>query len=189
MDARHEIELAIEREIEACKASGDEDMIGYGVSIYKNVLECYEAIQPLIEKEGHTGFTYAQFVRIFTRLLKGKILTPLTEKDFEDEFPKESGLGDHIKEDGTITRQCTRYSSLFRDTHPDGTVEYHDNDRIVFIDQYGCGWHSWGAANKCKDLIKPITLPYMPTDEPIEIYGWTFMYNKEKGFYHERLEG
>ena len=188
MNIKKEIELAIKRE----NPNWDGKSFDYGCSIYQNVLECYEAIQPLIEKAGHSGMSYSIFVDIFTRALNGKPLTPITEDDFKEEFSKESGLGDRTEEDGTIVRQCVRYSPLFRHLHKDGSVEYTDVERIVVIDQYGIGWSGGGVEKKCKGLIRPITLPYMPTNEPIKIYVWEFSYDptikpsiyKEKGTYN-----
>lgn len=184
MDVRQEIELAIKRE----NPNWDGKTFDYGCSIYKNALDCYEAIQPIIEKEGHSGFSYAMFVNIFTRLLKGKVLTPITEDDFDEEFPKKTGLADEVREDGTIVRQCVRYTSLFRYTKPDGSKEYHDVNRVILIDQNNMSWHSGSTADKCKDIIPPITLPYMPSDTPIKIYAWTFCYEESRGYFIERGE-
>ena len=173
--------LNVKKVVELAMARADE----YGKGSYDNALECFEAIQPLIEKEGHSGFSYGQFVRIFTRILNGKVLTPITEQDFNETFPKEMCLDDRTDPNGTVTRQCVRYSSLFRDTHKDGTVSYHDVERVVIIDQYGLSWGSGHVERKCSDLIKPITLPYMPPDKPIKIYVWEFSYSKKKGLYRE----
>ena len=182
MDARKEIELAIKRE----NPDWDGKKFDYGCAIYQNALECYEAIQPIIKKAGHSGFSYGLFVNVLTRLLDGKVLTPITEKDFEETFSKESGLADRIGEDGTITRQCVRYSSLFRDIHPDGTITYSDVNRIIGIDQYGCGFHSGHMERLCKEFIPEIKLPYMPTDRPIKIYEWQFCYEKGTGYFIQR---
>lgn len=184
IDYKKEIELAIKRE----NPNWDGKSFDYGVAIYKNVEECYEAILPLIKKAEHSGMSYGFFVNIFKRLLDGKVLTPITEEDFIVEFPKESGLQDRIdKQSGTITRQCTRYSSIFRDIHKDGTISYIDVNRIRTVDQYGMGWGSGLIADRCKDLIPEIKLPYMPTDHPIDIFVWEFCYDKERdNFYLEK---
>ena len=188
MNVRKEIELAIKRE----NPNWDGKSFDYGCCIYQNVLECYEAIEPLIEKAGHSGFSYAQFVRIFTRVLNDQVLTPITEEDFKEDFSEDSGLQERADINGVITRQCVRYSGLFRDTYKDGTVTYHDVNRVCAIDQYGMGWGSGSLERLCKDYIKPITLPYYPAEKPIKIYVWEFTYDptaspniyKERGCYN-----
>lgn len=168
MDARKELEIAIERA---------EDL--YSESIYSNVLECYNAIEPIIAKEGHSGFSYSVFVRILTRVLQGKVLTAITEQDFE------GVKGYKTDNDSVITKQCPRYSALFQDTDKNGNVTYHDVDRITIIDQYGMGWHSGSTERKCADYIPEIKLPYLPADEPIKIYVWQFSYSPECGLYDQ----
>lgn len=184
MDAKKEIELAIKRE----NPNWDGKSFDYGCSIYKNAYDCYKAIQPIIKKAGHSGFSYGCFVNILERMLRDKPLTPITEDDFNEVFPKKTGLSDEVRKDGTIVRQCVRYSSLFRNIKPDGTKTYDDVNRVCLIDQYNLGWSSGGAEHKCKDIIPPITLPYMPSDTPIKIYAWTFCYEKECGYFTKRGE-
>lgn len=169
MNVREEIERAIKHE----NPNWDGKSFDYGCSIYLNVLECYEAIEPLIEKAGHSGASYYLFVNKLTRALQGKVLTPITEEDFD-------GVGTGLcgkNEDGSITEQCKRYSSLFKKTDKDGNVSYSDNDRIIVVDQHNGAWHSWWSEELCKEYIPPINLPYMPTDKPIKIYAWEFTYD------------
>ena len=181
MDVKKEIELAIKRE----NPNWDGKTFDYGCCIYKNALDCYEAIQPIIEKAGHSGFSYSLFVNIFTRILNGKVLTPITEDDFKEKY---AGIEDDIWEDETVVRQCVRYSALFRYIRPDGTTTYNDVDRIMGIDQHGLGYSGGGIERMCKDLIPPIKLPYMPTDKPIKVYTWEFCYEKDKGYFTKRGE-
>lgn len=173
--AKNEIEIASKREDE------------YGKSIYNNVLECLEQICPLIENAGHTGFSYSQFVRILKRLLDRKILTPITEDDFKNKMIMPHGVvEDDVRDDGTIVRQCNRYSSLFRSIKPDGTIEYDDVNRIVVVDQHDLTWHSGFTERQCKDLIPSIKLPYLPNDKPIRIYSYQFTTKEDGTFTVER---
>lgn len=137
----------------------------YATAIYDNVLECYNALQPIIEKAGHSGCSYGFFVNILTRALKNKPLSPITDADC---------FGTDIDEE-----QCPRYSALFRHVDEDGNVTYNDVNRISVVDQHGHSWHSGFTEKCCKDYIKPITLPYMPTDNPIEIYVWDVTYDED----------
>ncbi len=176
MDARKEIELAIKKE----NPNWDGKTFDYGCNIYENVLECYEAIQPIIEKAGHSGMSYGMFCNIFKRLLDGKVLTPLTDDDFDEE-------PDWEDTDGSKHYQSNRYSAFFKSVDKKGNVSYSDNERIVSIDQYGMSWHSGATERECWDLIPQITLPYMPLDKPIKIYRWEFSYDKATGsIYKER---
>ena len=172
-NARKEIERACKRE----NPDWDGKCFDYGCSIYQNALECYEAIQPIIEKAGHSGFSYGIFINVLNKLLKRKILTPITEEDFPE-------IGEHVceRDDGVITSQCPRYTALFRDTYPDGSVTYHDVDRIAVIDQNGLAWHSGDTEKKCKEFIPEIELPYLPSDECIKIYVVEFTYENERAF-------
>jgi len=171
--AENEVKLACKRE----NPDWDGKSFDYGCAIYQNALECYKVCAPLIDKAGHSGFSYSLFVNVLTKLLKNQILVPITEEDFEETFPKESQLADYIREDGTIVRQCVRYPAVFRNIHPDGTVTYKDIDRVSVIDQHNASWNNGWVERLCKDLIPPITLPYIPTNTPIKIYTWEFIYN------------
>lgn len=158
----------IENEIKlACKR---EDK--YGCSIYRNVLECYNALQPIIEKAGHSGCSYGFFVNVLTRALKNKPLSPITDADY---------FGTDIDEE-----QCPRYSALFRHVDEDGNVTYHDIYRCVTVDQHGSTWNGGIAEKCCKEFIPPITLPYMPTDTPIKIYVWEVTMKEDHSFVVER---
>lgn len=181
MNVRKEIELAIKKE----NPNWDGKTFDYGCSIYQNALECYEAIEPIIENAGHSGLSYSIFASIMTRILNDLPLTPITEEDFNEEFPEEMMLGDTTDQDGSITRQCVRYGSLFRTIKPDGTKTYRDVERVVVIDQYGMSWQSGWTERLCSKYIPPLTLPYMPSEKKIKIYSWQFSWEKDKGFFKE----
>ena len=177
MNVKREIELAIKRE----NPNWDGKSFDYGIAIYQNVLECYEAIEPLIEKAGHSGFSYGMFVNIFKRVLDGKVLTPITDDDFFSEKPKIEESPDYLKERHLKSNiQCPRYSSLFREETLDGKVSYNDVNRISVIDQHNCCWHSGWVERCCKKHIPEITMPYIPSDKPIKIYVWQFTYKPEQ---------
>lgn len=157
----------IEKEIKlACKREDE-----YGCSIYRNVLECYKAVEPLIEKEGHSGMSYSFFTAIFYRTLRRYPLTPIVEGNaFKKSF----------ESNGVTSYQCERYGSLFREEDKNGNVSYHDVSRVVVYNQKGCVFSSSHIEKRCEDLIPKITLPYFPRIEPIKIFIWEFDYGKNK---------
>ncbi len=166
MNVKKEIELAIKKE----NPNWDGKSFDYGIAIYQNVLECWEAIEPLIEKAGHSGASYSFFSSIFKRVLDGKVLTPIVDEDF---FVEEQEIYDNpnsLKENGLKSvLQCPRYTSLFRRESLDGKVTYHDVDRIVIINQDNISYYCKAIEDLCSEYIPPIEMPYMPT-EPIKIY-------------------
>lgn len=174
MNVQKEIELAIKRE----NPNWDGKSFDYGIAIYKNVLDCWEAVAPLIEKAGHSGYSYGMFVNIFKRVLDEKVLTPITDEDFFSEPQKIEESPEYLKEAGLKSSlQCPRYSALFRKETLDGKVSYSDVDRITIIDQHNSWWHCGWAERCCKKHIPEITMPYFPSDKKIKIYVWQFMYD------------
>lgn len=166
MNVKKEIELAIKKE----NSNWDGKSFDYGIAIYQNVLECWETIEPLIEKAGHSGASYSFFSAIFKRVLDGKVLTPIVDEDFFVEEQKTNEHPNSLKESGLKSSlQCPRYSSLFRNEALDGKVTYHDVDRIVIINQDNISYYCKAIEDLCSEYIPPIEMPYMPT-KPIEIH-------------------
>ena len=64
--------------------------------------------------------------QILNRLIDGKPLTPI--EDTEDMWSER-----WKKEDNSVTYQCKRMGSLFKDVYEDGTVKYQDTERAYCI--------------------------------------------------------
>jgi hypothetical protein len=106
-------------------------------------------------------------IGVLLRLLTNKPLTPIEDVD---------GIWTLVDrdDDGKITYQCTRMSSLFKTVHPSGVVEFSDCDRTVGVtdsdkDPEGISW-SGSKAYRWVDAKWPITMPYMPADVPYKVY-------------------
>ena len=69
-------------------------------------------------------------------------------------------------------------SALFKDVYNDGTVSFHDIDRVILVEIYDDGhegtWHSGLASQLVDEVCGPITLPYIPVDKPYKVYAQQF---------------
>lgn len=84
-------------------------------------------------------------------------------------------------EDGYISYQCKRMSSLFKDVYADGTVKYDDINRSYCIDIHDSNnEYSSGLVRRIIDAMFPITMPYMP-GKPIKVYCEDFLTDKKNG--------
>ena len=167
--AKREVELACKRE-NPDRKPGEWD---YGCACYESALK---ALRSLLEDD-HSGFSIGLTKHILSRLIDGKPLTPIEDMDDIWEYS-------YKNENGTTVYRCNRLSSLFKDVHPDGSISYHDTDRFVAIDiKSGIPWHN-GAINRImEEIIGPITMPYIPQDEPYRVYREDFLYDPENGDY------
>ena len=155
--AKREIDLAKEREI---KNANDSAEAAYGCVCYDSA---FKAFQSLLE-DGHSGYSISMTKQILVRLIEGKPLTPI--EDTEDIWRTEL----IYKRDGITSYQCARMSGLFKDVHEDGSVTYHDVDRVDAVEiADGSVWHS-GVCHRLIDELYPITMPYMPSDKNIRVY-------------------
>ena len=108
------------------------------------------------------------------RLIDGKSLTPI--EDTDDVW---NLIDNH--EDGYISYQCKRMSSLFKDVYADGTVKYDDISRSYCIDIHDSNnKYSSGLVRRIIDAMFPITMPYMP-GKPIKVYCEDFLTDKKNG--------
>jgi len=115
--------------------------------------------------EGHSGFSAPYAIKILTKLMDFKPLTPLTGED--SEWNDVASYGD-----GTTMRwQNNRHSSVFKDA--DGSC--YDIDGKVFWE-----WFrdlETGQAIKiyytARDSRVPVTFPYTVPDKPIYEYRHT----------------
>lgn len=167
--AKREVELACKRE-NPDRKPGEWD---YGCACYESALK---ALKSLLEDD-HSGFSIVLTKQILNRLIDGNPLTPIEDTDDIWNYSWENT-------DGTKVYHCNRMSSLFKDVHPDGSISYHDNNRFVVIDiKSGCSWHN-GTINRIMEgVIGPITMPYMPQNEPYRAYQEDFLYDPENGDY------
>ena len=105
---------------------------------------------------------------------KSKPLTPI--EDTDDVW---NLIDNH--EDGYISYQCKRMSSLFKDVYADGTVKYDDINRSYCIDIHNSNnKYSSGLVRRIIDVMFPITMPYMP-GKPIKVYCEDFLTDKKNG--------
>jgi len=175
--AENEVKLACKKE----NPDWDGQSFDYGCSCYQSALKAFKSLC----EDGHSGFSYSVTKNILKRLLDELPLTPIedTEENWND-----ITLPD---EDGTITYQCRRKSSLFKDVKKDGTVSYHDCDRVYCqeVDDPSDTYVNV-TARKFVDELFPITMPYYPkTFERYKVMVKTFSaegYPKDNEDYNTR---
>lgn len=176
--AKREVEIACKKE----NPNWDGKSFDYGCACYQSALKAY---QSLCEDE-HSGMSFSITKNILIRLMNGNPLTPITDEDFfiesdipqyDEEYLKEKKLKSQL--------QCPRKSSLFRTETLDGKVSYSDIDRAVFVDEKGNCWGS-GWATEIVDKKFPITMPYIPSNQPYKVYGEDFLLDKRNGDYDHR---
>jgi len=163
--AERECKIACKRENPDHKFLGRQ--FDYGCACYEAAYKVYK----LMDKMGHSGASWSITTNIINDLLKGRPLSPITDKDFE-EFKHIDSLSDSI--------QCSRYSSLFKRTDENGNVSYKDIDRVYYIDIEEPS-NTWSGSTKVVDELFPIALPYMPPKTPYKIYVKKFLCDKKNG--------
>lgn len=165
--AKKEVEIACKRE----RGSAPEGEWDYGCGCYESALKAFESLC----NDGHSGMSIQITKNILNHLIEGKPLTPIEDTD--------DVWSDCVtKHDDHITHQCNRMFSLFKDVYKDGTVKYHDNDRVTTIDiDDGSSWHD-GLCSKIVDEMFPITMPYIG-GERYKVYRRDFLFNKNNGDY------
>lgn len=169
--AKREVELACKRE-NPDRKPGEWD---YGCACHESALK---ALKSLLE-DGHSRFSISMTKQILNRLIDMKPLTPIEDTDDNWNY-------NYVYEDtdGTNGYQCNRMSSLFKDVHPDGSISYHDSDRFMEIDiKSGLSWYNGTINRIMEEVIGPITMPYIPQDEPYRVYREDFLYDPENGDY------
>lgn len=145
--AEKEIAMACERE----RASNSKEDWDYGVACYESALRAFQSLL----RDGHSGFSISLTQSILNRLIDGKPLTPITEKNAEWKDISWHGLNDGVQK-----FQSGRMSSLFKEIHPDGTVTYSDVERFVCVDEDGHGCYHSSLVDRVVSKIFPITFPY-----------------------------
>lgn len=129
------------------------------IRLYDDVLEAVNALDRILESQGHSGMSYYELSYMLKRLMDNRPLSPITEDD-EWEFVFESG------DEGNRCKgyQCRRLSSLFKDVYEDGTITYSDTQRVICYDprELTGGTFTNGFIRRLIDKMYPITLPYYP---------------------------
>lgn len=167
--AKREVDLACKHE----NPDRKEGEFDYGCACYESALKAFTS---LIEDE-HSGFSIKLTKQILNRLIDGKPLVPIEDTD---DIWEECGRRDR---DEAKIYQCLRMPSLFKDVYPDGTVKYSDNNRVVMVEMNSeTYWHS-GFINRIVDEIFPLTMPYMPADDPYKVYCEECLTDPKNGDY------
>ena len=175
--AENEVRIACKKEAPDRK-EGEWD---YGCACYESAFKAFKSLM----EDGHSGYSIGFTKNILNRLIDGKPLTPITDKDFyipendeiigdSSEYLKSRGLKSHI--------QCPRMSSLFREEKLDGTIEYDDVNRAICIDinNPNISYYNNFIVNiALKDF--PIKMPYYPPSNEYEIYSEDFLTDKANG--------
>ena len=164
--AENEVRIACERE----NPNRKEGEFDYGCACYESALKAYKCLC----EDGHSGSSFSITRQILNRLMEGKPLTPI--EDREENWNHINGFSKKYE-----VYQCKRMSSLFKYIHPDRTVKYNDVDRCVCYDinHPTICYHS-GLVDSIINNIWPITMPYCP-DGTIKVYCEDFLTNKKNG--------
>lgn len=177
--AENEVKLACKRET----PDWDGKSFDYGCECYQSALRAYDVAQEVLEKDNHSGYSYAITISILKHLLDGTNLTPITDEDFGEDYSP-----DWISKCGYKSiSDCTRLTSLRRYKDDDENVFYYDNHRVVGVDVENPSnvYHS----KVCSDIVDnlyPIKMPYIQNNKPYKVYTQTFLVNKEHGDYDTR---
>lgn len=170
--AEEEVKIACKHEAPDRK-EGEWD---YGCACYESALKAFRS---LLEDE-HSGMSIGFTKAILNRLIAGKPLRPI--EDTEDAWNERWGYNDGWKH-----FQCKRMSSLFKDVSADGIVRYHDVDRYSGVDiNNPNAWYHNGLIDRLMDAMFPITMPYIPYDNPFKVYTEDFLVDPKNGDYDTR---
>lgn len=172
-----------EREVEiACKRENPDRKEGefdYGCACYESALKAFNSLL----EDGHSGMSIGYTKQILNRLIDGKPLTPIKDTKGTWQY-----VHTNTKK-GCKTYQCKRMSSLFKEVYPDGTVKYHDNDRIICaeVDSPDVYFTNGFIRKIVEETIGEIAMPYMPSGRPIKVFVRSFLYDKENGGDYDSL--
>lgn len=168
--AKREVEIACKHE----NPDRKEGEFDYGCSCYESALKAFNSLL----EDGHTGFSIGLTKHILNRLIDGKPLVPI--EDTDDIWVDHGRWGD---DDDQKHYQCKRMSSLFKNVYPDGSVKYTDVNRVVMIETTsGTPWHN-GLTSRIVEELFPLTMPYMPADEPYKVYCTELLTDPKNGDY------
>ena len=155
--AKREVELA---KNEALKSGADNCSAHYICECLNSALKAFNSLC----EDGHSGASMEQMLMFLQRLVRGLPLTPIDE---DTTWVKSS-----VSESGTITYQCARMTSLFKDVDKEGNITYSDVNRVVCVnkdDSHAPVWYN-GFVSKSVNSIYPIKFPYYTSSDPIIAY-------------------
>lgn len=164
--AKNEVELA-----KIANSKDGDELDGYVCACYESALNVFN----LLCSQGHSGMSIGITKDILDRLISGKPLTPI--EDNEDVWSDRA----YENSDGTVTCQCKRMSSLFKHINLDGSVNYHDVDRVLCKNIKTASTFHGGFESRWYDETHPITFPYYPYSKPVMIYVEEFLYDPKNG--------
>lgn len=164
--AKNEVELA-----KIANSKDGDELDGYVCACYESALEAFNVLCD----QGHSGMSISITKDILDRLISGKPLTPINEED--DAW---SDVSERYS-DGAVVYQCKRMSSLFKHVNPDGSVNYHDVDRVLCKNVNTGATFYGGFESRWYDETHPITFPYYPYSEPVMIYVEELLYDPKNG--------
>ena len=155
--AKREVELA---KNEALKLGADNCSAHYICECLNSALKAFNSLR----EDRHSGASMEQMLMFLQRLVRGLPLTPIDE---DTTWVKSS-----VSESGTITYQCARMTSLFKDVDREGNITYSDVNRVVCVnknDSHAPVWYN-GFVSKIINSIYPIKFPYYTSSDPIIAY-------------------
>ena len=155
--AKREVELA---KNEALKSGADNCSAHYICECLNSALKAFNSLR----EDGHSGASMEQMLMFLQRLVRGLPLTPIDE---DTTWVKSS-----VSESGTITYQCARMTSLFKDVDREGNITYSDVNRVVCVnkdDPQAPVWYN-GFVSRVVNSIYPIKFPYYTSSDPIIAY-------------------
>lgn len=155
--AKREVELA---KNEALKSGADNCSAHYICECLNSALKAFNSLR----EDGHSGASMEQMLMFLQRLVRGLPLTPIDE---DTTWVKSS-----VSESGTITYQCARMTSLFKDVDSEGNITYSDVNRVVCVNKDDLQAPVWynGFVSKIVNSIYPIKFPYYTSSDPIIAY-------------------
>ena len=166
--AKKEVELAKIIEAKDLK----EGEFDYGGACYDSALKAFKSLA----EDGHSGMSIKLTQQILNRLIDGKPLLPIEDReDIWNEVTRN-------KKDNIIIYQCSRMSSLFKYVYENSKVTYSDIDRSYCFDITNPDMrYSFGLVTNIINEMFPITMPYSPANECIKVCCEQFLYSPDGG--------
>lgn len=141
----------------------------YITECYKSALKAFKSL----EGDGHSGMSIRYTKQMLNRLIDRFPLVDITDEDDNWKEISKCHRSDNIDKH----YQCTRYTALFKEVYSDGTVKYHDNNRVscTSIDRPELSWWHNGFVTQLIHEMFPISMPYFPSTKPIKVYCEEFL--------------
>lgn len=151
-----ELTIAL-RDLEKYKQKCKDD--DYGISCYESAVKVIEAFEHEMEVGGHSGLSASITKSLIISWLNGEPIYPIEDDDFEE-------IATH--------KDAKEYyfEGVFKTVYPDGKVEYHDVNRVIYHDTYNgkdATFYSGIVNNLVDEYVGKITIPYKR--EKIHVYG------------------